>query len=63
MVNIISAGRIILSISLLLITQFSPAFYALRLTAVSTDIIDVALARKTTLSFINTEIFRNCFTV
>ena len=47
MANFITGSRIILSILLLFITPFSPAFYALYLTAGLTDMIDGAVARKT----------------
>ena len=47
MANIITGSRIALSLALLFFPAFSPAFYALYLTAGMTDVIDGAVARKT----------------
>ena len=47
MANIITGSRILLSIALLFFPTFSPAFYALYLTAGGTDMIDGTVARKT----------------
>ena len=47
MANIITGSRILLSIALLFFPTFSPAFYALYLTAGVTDMIDGTVARKT----------------
>ncbi|MBQ7203139.1 MAG: CDP-alcohol phosphatidyltransferase family protein [Eubacterium sp.] len=47
MANIITALRIICSISLLFVPVFSPAFYALYITAGVSDMVDGTVARKT----------------
>ncbi|MBQ6119880.1 MAG: CDP-alcohol phosphatidyltransferase family protein [Clostridia bacterium] len=47
MANIITGIRIVLSVALLFFPAFSPAFYALYLTAGLTDMIDGVVARKT----------------
>ena len=47
MANIITGIRIVLSIALLFFPAFSPAFYALYLTAGLTDVLDGIAARKT----------------
>lgn len=47
MANLITGGRILCSVFLLFPQVFSPAFYALYLTAGLTDILDGAVARKT----------------
>ena len=47
MANIITASRILLSIALLFCLSFSPAFYALYVSAGLTDMIDGIVARRT----------------
>ena len=47
MANLITGSRIALSVLLLFCIPFSPAFYALYLTAGLTDMIDGTVARKT----------------
>ena len=47
MANIITGIRIVLSVALLFFPAFSPAFYALYLTAGLSDMIDSTVARKT----------------
>ena len=47
MANFITGSRIVLSILLFFCTPFSPAFYALYITAGLTDMIDGTAARKT----------------
>ena len=47
MANLITVARIICSIALLFCSVFSPAFYALYVTAGITDMADGAVARKT----------------
>ena len=47
MANFITGSRIVLSILLFFCTPFSPAFYALYITAGLTDMIDGTVARKT----------------
>ena len=47
MPNLITASRILFSVALLFFPVFSPAFYALYLTADITDMIDGSIARKT----------------
>ena len=47
MANIITGIRIVCSIALLFCPVFSPAFYALYLTAGVSDMIDGTVARKT----------------
>lgn len=47
MANIITACRIVLSILILFFSTFSPAFYALYLSAGITDMLDGFVARKT----------------
>lgn len=47
MANIITSSRILISIALLFFPVFSPAFYALYLSAGITDMIDGTVARKT----------------
>jgi CDP-diacylglycerol--glycerol-3-phosphate 3-phosphatidyltransferase len=47
MANIITGGRILISIALLFFPVFSPVFYALYLIAGITDMIDGMVARKT----------------
>ena len=47
MANLITGGRILCSVFLLFPQVFSPAFYALYLTAGLTDMLDGAVARKT----------------
>ena len=47
MANIITASRILISIALLFLPVFSPAFYTLYLAAGITDMIDGMVARKT----------------
>ena len=47
MANLITSIRILCSVALLFCAAFSPAFYALYLTAGITDMIDGAVARKT----------------